>query len=357
MAIALVLLRHGERALHATDGGAELGCVQTIFMNGWVGVDLFFVLSGYLIARHLLRAGIDSGDFRIGRYLTMRALRIIPAYYAALALAVAGLFPLFKVNPEMLPLRIGYHIFFLQDYLPSDINVVFWSLGVEEKFYLLAPLLIVGLLRCKSGWIRAGLLFFCFALPIAFRTVTFLQISQEIDYTQFWRTFRSPFHVSLEGFIIGVTIVIAQHGGLLRQSPRMGLSLFLFGTTTLVVWLASEDFMSVISFWDAVPQPALIAILAGAITVGAVQLAGTAMPLTRPFRGLSKLSYCLYLVHYPLIPLVLAITADQGPIIFWTLFFAFSMTAALLLHLAIERPFLKLKDRVASRTMPTAVPV
>ncbi|TIT79874.1 MAG: acyltransferase, partial [Mesorhizobium sp.] len=123
-AILLVMLRHGERALHLAAGDADLGALQTIFLNGWVGVDLFFVLSGYLIARHLLRAGVGSPDFRIGRYLAMRALRIVPAYFAVLALVVAGAFPLFGVAPERLALRVVYHLVFLQDYLPSDIDVV-----------------------------------------------------------------------------------------------------------------------------------------------------------------------------------------------------------------------------------------
>jgi peptidoglycan/LPS O-acetylase OafA/YrhL len=137
----------------------------------------------------------------------------------------------------------------------------------------------------------------------------------------------------------------------------MGLALLLVGTTTLVAWLASEDFMSVINFWDAVQQPALIAILAGMITAGAIQLAGTSMPLTRLFRSLSKLGYGLYLVHYPLIPLVLAITAGRGGVVFWSFYFIVSLAAALLLHLVVERPFLKLKDRLALQTTTAALPV
>ena len=75
IAILLVLFRHGERALNAVTEGPQ-SFLQTIAMNGWVGVDLFFVLSGYLIARHLLRAGLGTVDFRLGRYIALRALRI-----------------------------------------------------------------------------------------------------------------------------------------------------------------------------------------------------------------------------------------------------------------------------------------
>ena len=109
-------------------------------LNGWVGVDLFFVLSGFLISKHLLAQRETSKGLALGPYLVKRALRIVPAYYAVLLVVAAGLVPLYAVPQEALALRLGYHALFLQDYLPANIVVVFWSLGVEEKFYLLAPL-------------------------------------------------------------------------------------------------------------------------------------------------------------------------------------------------------------------------
>jgi peptidoglycan/LPS O-acetylase OafA/YrhL len=320
--------------------------VLTFFTNGWVGVDLFFVLSGYLIARHILRARVASEGFRMWRYIAARALRIVPAYYAVLALVALGAFPFFKVAPELLPLRIGYHLVFLQDYLPSNINVVFWSLGVEEKFYLLAPLLIALLLRCQDGRLRAGLLLLLFALPIALRTVAFVPLDETLGYPEFWRSFRSPFHMTLEGLVVGVAIAIAQHDGLIRQSRGFGLGLLAVGSGVFCVWLASHDFMAEIDFGDASTQPAFIAVLAGLITLGAVQLAGTAMPLTPLFRLLSKLSYTLYLIHFPLIPIALALTSGQDAGLFWSCYLTLSLAAAALLHITVERPFLRIKDRL-----------
>jgi peptidoglycan/LPS O-acetylase OafA/YrhL len=71
LAILLVLFRHGERAFNVASDG-QPGPLGTIFINGWIGVDLFFVLSGYLIARHLIRRGVGSGELQIGTYLAMR---------------------------------------------------------------------------------------------------------------------------------------------------------------------------------------------------------------------------------------------------------------------------------------------
>lgn len=348
IAIVLVVLRHGERAVHLRTT-EPLGLIQTIFMNGWVGVDLFFVLSGYLIARHLVRAGIGSGQFGFARYLVMRALRIIPAYYAVLLLVAVGAFPLFPVDPNLLGLRVAYHLLFLQDYLPSNINVVFWSLGVEEKFYLLAPVLVLALLRCRSARLQASLIVLLFCLPIALRTAAYLSLTAPLDYPTFWRLLRSPFHMVLEGLVVGVAIAVAEHAGILRLSRRAAGLILFAAATLLAIWLGSEDFMARIDPTDAILQPPLIALLAAAMTLGAVGLAGTPMPCSGPFRTLSRLSYSLYLVHYPLIPAAMAVAGLTWKPGFWLYYLSFSLCAAMALHLTVERPFLRLKDKLGSR--------
>ena len=77
----------------------------------------------------------------------------MPAYYAVLLIVAFGLVSFYPVPAENWGFRLAYHLLFLQDYLPADFNVVFWSLGVEEKFYLLAPFLVLP--RSPTGG-RAG---------------------------------------------------------------------------------------------------------------------------------------------------------------------------------------------------------
>ncbi|WP_331372109.1 acyltransferase family protein [Sinorhizobium chiapasense] len=355
LAILLVMLRHGERALH-TETGSPQGFLQMIFMNGWIGVDLFFVLSGYLIARHLIRAGIGRGEFRLGRYIAMRALRIFPAYYAVLLLTAAGAFPLVQVSTDALGLRVAYHLLFLQDYLPSDINVVFWSLGVEEKFYVLAPLLILTLLHCRNVHSRLAVLLSLFALPIALRAAIFLPAARVFDYPEFWRIFRSPFHMALEGLIVGVGIALAEHAGLVRRARVAGLAVLACSILALTIWTGSHEFMAEIGLADAVFQPPLIAFLAGMVTLGGVLLAGTPMPFSAPVQLVARLSYSLYLIHYPLLPMAVAVALPYGSGAFWIFFFAVSLLGGGILHLAIERPFLRWKDRLAHKRSPTGEP-
>jgi peptidoglycan/LPS O-acetylase OafA/YrhL len=350
-AIALVLLRHGERALSDAGRGSD-SLWATFALNGWIGVDLFFVLSGYLIARHLVRAGLGAAGFSWSRYLTLRALRIVPAYYAVLLLTAAGAFPLFAVAPEGLGWRVAYHLAFLQDYLPSDINVVFWSLGVEEKFYLAAPFLILALLRCRSARTQALGLLTLFAAPGAIRLAMYAGLPGELDYAGFWSDFRSPFHMSLEGFVVGVGIALAQTRGVLRPSPRAGALTMGGAALVLAGWLASHVFMARIGLFDVALQPPLVALACGGLVLGAVLLGGAPMPepARRPASVAAQLSYSLYLVHFPLIPLALALGSAGG--VFWATYLAISLAGALVLHGAVEKPFLVLKDRIAARQRP-----
>jgi peptidoglycan/LPS O-acetylase OafA/YrhL len=348
-AIVMVLLRHGERALHAGNAPPE-SVLHNIYANGWVGVDLFFVLSGYLIARHLVRAGLGSERFALGRYLMLRALRIVPAYYAVLLLVAAGVFPLFAVAPDALGYRTAYHLLFLQDYLPSDINVVFWSLGVEEKFYLLAPILVLLLAR-MTGWrLWTILVVLILLLPLFLRGGVLIAVGSEMSYPEFWRTFRSPFHMAMEGLLIGVAIALAEKAGAIRRSRKCGLLVLPLGFIALGAWLGTHDFMARIGPEDVLLQPPLIALLAGVIVLGAVQLAGVAMPMQPPFTWLARLSYSLYLIHYPLIPMAMALAQPHGSTAFWTWYLAASLGAALLLHFGVERPFLRLRDRLRHDT-------
>ncbi len=106
-----------------------------IFLNGWAGVDLFFVLSGFLIAYLLLRRWASdqtSWSQRLRRYLSKRVLRIFPAYYATLLVVAFGLLPFYPVSEQQWGWRLTYHLLYLQDYFPPNFVVAFWSLGVAS---------------------------------------------------------------------------------------------------------------------------------------------------------------------------------------------------------------------------------
>src|SRR6478735_273406 len=108
---------------------------------GWIGVDLFFVLSGYLIGGQLLAPLARDQRLKLGRFFTRRALRILPAYLAVLA--IYFLLPAVREYPTISP---------LWKFLVSVQNIGLrggtsfshaWSLAVEDQFYLLLPVIVL----------------------------------------------------------------------------------------------------------------------------------------------------------------------------------------------------------------------
>lgn len=342
LAIFLVLLRH---ASGIENNGLSSGFIANIFVNGWVGVDLFFVLAGYLIAGGLIRRSSLSGGFFPVGYFKDRILRIVPAYYAVLALCVLGFFPGFAIRSEDVPQSFLEHLLFLQDYTGSDINVVFWTLGVEEKFYIVAPLLVWFLFKPKSLRVCAAMgLAVLLVSPIS-RGMTFETLGQGIEYNDFFVLMRSPFHMSLEGFVIGIMVAILQARGFSLPKSAALIGLCVSGAM-LAFWLGSHEFYFEITRFDAWAQPTLLAFLFGFMVFCAASLSEQKMQSAPFFRVNARLSYTLYLVHYPLLPLAFAIAYQQHYLVFWASYLALSYAMAMLVHFGIEKPFLVLKKRL-----------
>src|SRR5213595_4046815 len=135
---------------------------------GWIGVDLFFVLSGYLIGGQLLAPLAREQSIKLGRFFARRVLRIMPAYFVILA--VYFLLPLWREYPDMAQP--------LWKFLLSVQNIALhggtafshaWSLAVEDQFYLVLPLLLLVLYpRPRASVIIACIIIFG---GIALRTI------------------------------------------------------------------------------------------------------------------------------------------------------------------------------------------
>lgn len=359
LAVILVLLRHASRPFWSSNEpllpvfGWDAG---TLLINGWIGVDLFFVLSGFLITHHILRQRERyDGVWRWKPYLQKRALRIVPAYYAVLFLAAAGAFPAYEIAPDLMGLRLAYHMLFFQDYLPANIVVAFWSLGVEEKFYLFAPLIVLA--RANAASLRervAGIgVFLCIAVVL--RVITAVGKPDIDNYDAFFAVFRSPLHMTLDPILMGVMLAFIYRAR--EEVPRLtavGTANYVFwsGAILLALLTGIGEMMGDIGWWDKTLQPTAIAISFSAITFGLLFGGGPAAIFrTALLRFFARISYSLYLVHLPLVPLSLLLAnrvsdAESGFGVFLTIFVLLSIVAALLIHFAIEKPFLLIKDRI-----------
>ncbi len=136
IAILLVLLRHQPLFKFTTE-------------MGWIGVDLFFVLSGYLVSGLLFKEYLKFGDIKPGLFLIRRGYKIYPIYYISFLIYLS----VFIFKKDVKILDIFSELFFIQNYTNGvgAINPVSWSLAVEEHFYI--GLVFILWLSLKKKWI------------------------------------------------------------------------------------------------------------------------------------------------------------------------------------------------------------
>jgi peptidoglycan/LPS O-acetylase OafA/YrhL len=164
VAILLVVLHH-------------LG-VPVFRTGGWIGVDLFFVLSGFLISGLLFREWKETGTINIGRFYARRGFKIYPAFWALMAVTLAVNYwtpgiPSFPVTGRSIMAELS----FTQNYWRAIWGQT-WSLAVEEHFYLLLPLLL-WLLQRRDPKNPFRL------LPTAFAVTALLELGLRVATT--WR--------------------------------------------------------------------------------------------------------------------------------------------------------------------------
>lgn len=173
------------------------------------GVDLFFVLSGFLISGLLFKEIEDTGSLRLGRFWARRAFKIIPSYYfLLLALALTRATAWLDLSSAGAALRSFFvHGLFFQNYLANTVNGPTWSLAVEEHFYLLLPLLLLFICGAAARRIKTGApssRFFTFlvpllVLPLAFRIGR--AVTHGIELNDFMET-----HFRFDGLLFGVLV-------------------------------------------------------------------------------------------------------------------------------------------------------
>ena len=366
IAIVLVLARHGIRPFyHQTEGFLPIGswdCAIPL-LNGWAGVDLFFVLSGFLVTHHLLHRWPKQFDrFFVYRYWSKRVCRTFPAYYAMLLIVSLNLIPYYVPYTTDVLADIPAHLVFLQDYTGAQIVVAFWSLGVEEKFYLVAPFIILLLLNMPQSRLRYQFLLGLTLVPLVLRAVTYKMALPINNYADFFWTLRSPFHLILDGFWMGTICAFVYRAQCVQpeafwRNQRVTRSLLCFGVVLVSLLLFSEQLL-VSGDWEY----SIIVLALLPLGFSAILLSVVLNPQPVCFLGssicafFSKISYSLYLVHLTFIPGIFILLQTLCAfdtysrvtqfLIFFPVFVCVSVLGALLLHYLVEKPFLLLKDRI-----------
>jgi peptidoglycan/LPS O-acetylase OafA/YrhL len=370
LAILLVLGRHSLRPFISEDAYqpvATIGAIDVtpLLLNGWIGVDLFFVLSGFLIGRQAWRG--DS----LSRFWFKRVTRILPAYWACLAVVAIGLTlagSWAKSGGDFLA-----HLVMLQDYTGSVFVPSFWSLGAEEKFYLLAPLLVFMLVQTRRRvWQGAGLLAL-WLLPIVWRAMAASGTASVVSYEEYFPQYRSPFHLTCESLVLGFAIAwMSQQSWSTRITRPIREVLFWGGSAGIVYWLIPSAILITIDARAIVVSPALIGLGFGAMVLAAVSGPGSYSRMIgrTTWRPLATGSYTLYLTHMMVLPVAAALMARTIPLAnasltarwlaFMPCYLALTAVSAYLLHRYVERPVLIWRDRrlrrVDESSSPAAIP-
>jgi len=320
---------------------------------GWVGVDLFFVLSGYLIGGQLMAFLARDGHINLGRFFSRRALRILPAYFVVLA--IYFFLPSWREYPEMSP---------LWKFLVSAQNIGLrggtafshaWSLAVEDQFYLLLPLVLL----CVNRWHRTAIIIPCviFLGGIVLRTVLAKQNLTEtgLSFRGFQTWIYYPTWTRLDPLVFGVALAAIE-----KFHPRWWQRLtnsapwLLVAGFTLVAYalcLGEGDHLTVAA---AVWQFPLIAVGMAALLVCAVSSRLPFHAIAIPGAAfVASIAYSTYLIQKLVINFVGQSLTNHK--------IALTSTPALLLveigvyvpgtilFFTVERPFLQLRHRVAGR--------
>ena len=361
IAILLVLVMH---TLHFEAGRPLWGWISAGIKVGWIGVDLFFVLSGFLITRILVQ--LRDAPNRASVFYGRRALRILPAYFFYLLLAVPLL--LLFAPPEHVSLTremLPWFLVFGQNFYgaladPEGVNVGplshLWSLAVEEQFYLLWPFLVwhVRTAHLARAALLIGLLAVLFKLLLSLAAV-----APHVPYVL-------PF-TRMDGFAAGAWLAARQAmavtttPGWLRPLPWAAL--LLLGLT-----LAAGG-----SGWpqDIWPMSLCLSltplIFAGLLHRALVAAPGSALRarLGQPWLVFfGRHSYALYLVHTGVSVLLLnlvlpllreALPGNAGRLAITVLTWLASIALALLIDRCIDGPARKLKQRLQAEPAQTAL--
>ncbi|WP_374975278.1 acyltransferase family protein [Microbacterium trichothecenolyticum] len=287
--------------------------------GGYVGVDVFFVISGFLITSHLLGQLESHGRLKFGEFYARRARRILPASFVVLVLSVVAALiwypPLLMKDLWAAAVATALYVpnyFFASansDYLAESSNPSlfqhYWSLGVEEQFYLLWPALLAlvwVLVRSRRALV---------AVLIAVVAASFALCVWLTSAAQPWAFFSLPSRAWELGVGGLVAVLLQQRPAIVGERWAAPL-----GWAGIAAVAASVVFFSSETLFPGAAAALPVLGTAAVIAAGETHRGPTRMLSTRGMVFIGTISYSLYLVHWPAI--VLPGTALPGELPLWT---------------------------------------
>jgi len=341
-------------------------------MSGDLGVDIFLLLSGFLIAHLLVQEQNKTGSLQVGRFLWRRWLRIAPAYFAILLL--------YQGDPGQKAICAEHgwsNLLFINNFVGPQASkhacmAHSWSLAVEMQFYLLSPWLIPWLAKAstKQLFLRTGALLAIAQLWQGFVLVDHWNLPLAAWFND---TLYSKPLTRLPPYLMGALVALLwQRGGVRSDQPgtlRLADTLALACTAVLVFlgagdhlyeYLLDHDPFRLSNVWLLWLGRAIFAAALGWLLLAVLQGRLPWLQRVWAWHGwvpVAGLSYALYLVQYvALLPMLLKagpyLNATRSAPEFllmstaWLLgAFVLAAFVALVLHLTVERPLMNLRKR------------
>ncbi len=359
MAITMVIAGHSKNDFIFVGGVPKPDFLFWPIGFLWTGVDLFFVLSGFLIGRILLEEVKKTGTVQIIPFLLKRGFRIWPLYYF---ISGVSLIHLLAIGSLTNPVTVLPDLLFLTNYFPETLAFGTWSLSIEEQFYIIASCTLfffrkkmINAARIIPATLVALLIIAPFSRILTWQH--FDQLKTDHFYLE-WELIHSFLHTHYDGLAVGVFLasiqVFASENSFLRS--RLNQALFM----AVVITGCMNYFYRI---W--------LTYLFAALTFGLL----TWTCITKPnhffskmmswsgFQITSRLSYGMYLWYrFPLwrvARIVIDHTQGFSPVVQYSLIFVLAFIAAALLatgtYILVERPFLQLRAQLMrkSNTQPS----
>lgn len=304
--------------------------------GGFVGVDIFFVISGYLITKIIIN-NIESGNIRLFDFYRHRVRRIFPALIIVLLFClISGWFILDPLEFKTLGKNLSASTIFMLNFslrkeagyfdTASDYKPLLhlWSLSIEEQFYLIWPFFLLFSSKLKIPAIRSVIIFI---IPSFIFSVLLSLTSPISDFffplTRFWE------------ILFGAAFLCLERNGCMQISPAMRSCMSIMGMALLIIALAMFNNTSPYPGWRAV-----LPVLSGTLLIasGSNACVNRWILSFRPLVLIGVISYPLYLWHWPLLSYARILLDEPPPSAIRTGLLLASIGLAVVTYLLIERP-------------------
>ena len=314
---------------------------------GGFGVDLFFVLSGFLISNLLFKEYLETGGIKLARFWLRRALKLYPSFY--LMMAVTVIYCVAWHVPETLRSYVG-ELTLTQNYVDSIWGHT-WSLAVEEHFYLLLPLALFVMMRRNPGsanpfrpvlYVFGGVAVICLGLRV-WNAAAFPAYDHRLHY--------EPSHLRIDSLLFGVLLSYLHnfHSAFLTKmmgAPwRMPLTLVSIVALTPTLLLPSNDpFVYTYGFTSIYLGFGIVLLL----SIYKEKPGTKPGAIARAIGAMGVYSYTIYLWHVPIAMVFSALGARfplVNPYALHALYLAASIGTGVATSKLLEVPVLKLRER------------